>query len=392
MTTIPTIQQLYTSILADLESDFEVSIPVLGKSFLRALSGIQAAKLKLSYYALGKLQKNLWPDSADSVANGGTLERFGEVKLGRSPFSATQGQYLIEVTGTIGATIKAQTLFKSNDTAQNPGKLYILDTAYELATEIDTITVRALEAGLDSKLNAGELLTATQPIAGVDSQAEVAEEVVAPQAAEEIEDYRTKIVQAFRLEPQGGATGDYVLWAQDAQAVKRVYPYASSGNPNEIDLYVEATEADSTDGKGTPSAGLLEDVEEVIETSPDTTLSDEERGRRPLGVFQVNVEAITPLDIDITINDFLNITAEKQTLISNALEEAIAAIRPFVPGADIESERNDTLSVNVIISTILAAVPGAAFGAIELEVDGTPETSFTFTNGDIPYKNSITYA
>lgn len=81
---IPTTQELYTSIKSDLETELNINIPVFGKIFLRALAAVQAAKLKLYYLAIASVQKNIFPDTADPESIGGTLERFGIVKLGRN--------------------------------------------------------------------------------------------------------------------------------------------------------------------------------------------------------------------------------------------------------------------------------------------------------------------
>ncbi|MCK4521555.1 MAG: hypothetical protein KAU20_03195, partial [Nanoarchaeota archaeon] len=115
MANIPTISDLYTQILASLEAQYPgMSIPLVGKNFLRAMAAVQAAKLKLAYLAIGDVQKNIFVDLADPAAQGGTLERFGLVKLGRLPFPAIAGIYTIQLTGTLGATIPASSTFKSN--------------------------------------------------------------------------------------------------------------------------------------------------------------------------------------------------------------------------------------------------------------------------------------
>ncbi|MTV47144.1 baseplate J/gp47 family protein, partial [Streptococcus pneumoniae] len=90
-----------------------------------------------------------------------------------------------------------------------------------LVNTTDTITLRALEAGLDAKLIVGDKLTSTAPIALVNSIVTVSSEVVEPRAAESIEDYRQAAILAYQLEPQGGAGGDYRIWATDAQGVER---------------------------------------------------------------------------------------------------------------------------------------------------------------------------
>lgn len=391
MITIPTLSELYDAVKTDLETKFGDSIPAFGKNFLRVLSAVQAAKLKVYYLAIGHLQKNIFVDTAEPEATGGTLERFGRVKLGRNPFAATQGQYQIEVTGTVGAVIEVGTTWKSNDDSTHPEKLFIVDSEYELAASPATIVVRALESGLDSEMAIGEGMTATIPIAGVDGAAEVTGVEEAPLDAESLEDYREKAMNAFRTEPNGGAASDYRLWAQDAQGVEKVYPYAKSGYTAEINLYIEATPADSLDGKGTPTGAIIDAVEEVVEFDPDTTKPLNERGRKPLGVFQINYLPVTIKEVDITIPGYLNGTAEIEALITAALTEMISEIRPFVAGADILADKNDILDTNRIIAAIVAAVPGSVFGAVVLEIDGSPVSTYTFTFGDIPYLNSVTF-
>jgi hypothetical protein len=392
MITIPTISQLYTSIINDIQAQYNITIPFFGKNILRVIAGVQAAKLKLLYLVAGSLQKNIAPDTADPEASGGTLERFGRLKLGRNPFPAVAGFYEVIVTGDIGATIPAGTVFKSDDETSNPGYLFILDVAFTMASQTETIDLRALTPGQISQLQPGDTLTSTAPLNNINDQVEVYAEIVEPFDAEDIEDYRDKVVAAYRLEAQGGAGTDYRLWAQDAQGVLRVYPYAKNGFPNEIELFVEATVTDSIDGKGTPSAGLLADVEDVVEFNPDDTIPLLERGRRPITVFNIDFLPITALDVDITINGFVGLTVEKQANITAALENLIKNIRPFAANADIIENQNDVLDVNKIIGAIISVYPGAVFTSVQLEVNSVIVSTYTFTFGDIPYFNSINFA
>lgn len=391
MINIPTIAELSAQIKADLEAAYGGTIPIFGKIFLRAVIAVQAGKLKIIYLGIAFLQKNQFIDSADAEARGGNLERFGRVKLGRNPFPAVAGQYTVEVTGTPGAIIPVDTTFKGNDDSTSPGKLFILDAAKVMTGATDTITLRALGAGLGSKLVVTDNVTATAPILNIDSVGVVTVELVGAAAGEELEEYRGKGLQAFRTEPQGGAATDYRLWANDAQGVEKVYPYAKSGADGEINLFVEATIADSTDGRGTPSVGLLAAVKAVIEFDPDTTKPLNERGREPLGIIDVHYLPITPLNIDINIPGFVDLDAGTQALILASITDMASRIRPFIAAADVLADKNNILDVNRITSAILTAKPGAVFGAVSLQVAGVPVSTFTFTNGDIPYINSVTY-
>ena len=386
MANIPTLNQLYTAIVADIESKYSTTLPAFGKNFLRALASVQAGKLYLYYLLSAKIQKNIFADTADSEANGGTLERFGRVKLGRNPFPATAGEYTVEVVGTIGAIIPANTTFKANDDSTSPGSLYVLDSAYTLAGSPELIQLRSLDAGLDFRLEVGNGLTLTAPIALVDDIGTVTAETVVPQSAEDLEDYRRKVLDAYRLEAQGGAGTDYRIWAADVQSVEQSYPYATPLVNNEIDLYIEATTADSTDGFGTPSATTLTEVQTAIE-SPTV----DRPSRKPLGVHAVNYLPVTIKQIDIEITSFAGITAAIQTSIFTAIENDLATIRPFVGSIDIVANKNDIFDTNKIISLILESNPGSVFGAIDLKVDAVSVSTYQFLNGDIPHLNAVTY-
>lgn len=391
MINLPTLSQLYTGILSDLQTQYGVSISPVGKSFLRALAAVQAGKLKLQYLALGNLQKNIFVDTADPENIGGTLERFGRVKINRNPKPAVAAQYSILLTGSIGAIVNGGTTFKSNDDSLNAGMLFILDNSHTMVTANDNVTVRALTTGTISKLNILDHLTSTSPIALINSDVYVVSQMVEPLDAENIEDYRLAIINSYRLPPQGGSPIDYRLWSADVQGVKQVYPYATNGQSNEIDLYVEAVIADSTDGKGTPSAAMLIAIEAVVEFNPDTTLPTLERGRRPIGLFQVNYLPVTIKTVDIVIAGFQGLTADIQAQLLSATISAISAIRPFVSGADILAEKNDILDTNKTIGIIITSQPGAVFTSITIKINSIALSTYTFSLGNIPYLNSVTY-
>lgn len=391
MIALPSLSEIYTNVIADLNAEFGINISTKKKVALRVYAGVHAGKLWLNYKVLGFVQAQIWPDTATTEAKGGTLERFGRIKLGRNPDQAVAGQYAVTVTGTIGAVIPAQQTFKSDDDSLNPGYIFILDTAWTMLTASDSITLRALTPGTEAKLEAGDTLTATSPIPLVDKVATVTSETIQPLAAETTEDYRATLLRAFRLEAQGGSPGDYRIWSGDAQGVETVYPYAKPGETNANNIYVEAALADSIDGKGTPTAAILLDVEEVCEQSPDTTLSDAERSRRPLGVINYFL-AITPLNVDVEIVGFSGITVAQQALLLSALTSMLADVRPFIAGVDSVASKNDILDKNKINAVIYSQIPGAVYTGLVLTVNSVVLDTYTFGAGDIPYLNSVTYS
>lgn len=389
MVTIPTFAQLYNDVLNDLQSQYTATIPVFGKVFLRALAAVQAGKLKLFYLGLANIQKNIWPDTADSVSIGGTLERFGLVKIQRNPFPAVAAQYTVQVTGINGAVIagNGQTQFISDANSFSPGMLFTLDAPYVCTGSNDFITLRALTPGTISELSIGDTLTATAPISGVTTNGNtVTAQVVQPLDAETIDEYRAVVVYAFQSQPQGGSATDYRIWSAEVQGVERVYPYAKTGASNEINLFIESNIAESTDGHGTPDAAMIQAVSDVIEGDGIVL------AKRPLGVFLVHYLPVTPYAVDVNISGANPaFTDEQKTAITDAITQWIDTVRPFVAAADILANKNDFIDLNNLILQTLTAAPGTTFGAVTFTVNGTPFNSFTFLNGFIPYLNSVTF-
>lgn len=391
MVKIPTLREIYNSIITDIEAELSIVIPFWTKAYIKVQAMVLATKIHIAYLALGFVQKNIFPDTADPESMGGTLERFGRIKIGRMPLPATQGRYSVEMTGVIGSVIPTGAILMSDDTSTNPGMLFITSLSYTFTSSTRVVDVRALTAGTASRMMIDETMSLTSPIIGVDTTGIVAAELTIPNDAEDIEEYRRVVLESFRLMPAGGASADYRLWAQDASGVKQSYPYASPSAPNEVDVYIESSISDSVDGMGTPTATTLTNASSVIEYDPITG-----EGRRPLGVFAVNVLPVIVNKVTIDIPSFIDLTPEKQLLINNALKSLIDSVRPFIGGADVIDEKNDVLSTHRVIATIIETIPGAAFMSpiVKIQIGSGPvtiEDFKTFTFGNIPYLESVNY-
>ena len=385
----PKLKDLITSILSDLRNNLNVST-ILGKLVINAIALVQGAKLKLYYLRSEFIYKNIFIDQADPQAQGGTLERLGSVYLGRTRNPATAGIYSLEVTGQPGASIAPNTTFKSLDASASPDKLFIIDNTYTFSSTTGIIIVRALDLGTEARLEIDDLLQITQPIANVDSFATVLSVDETPLEAESIEEYRARVIQSAQLESQGGARSDYRLWSLDAQGVRTVYPYVNS--PGIIDLFVEANFSDSIDGLGTPTQAILDDVEDVVEFDPDITKPLEERGRRPLGTFQINFLAITVLDVDVQITGLTD--TSYISAISAAINSFLFNIRPFIDGADSPNDSQKGILYEADIYSVVRGVLGnnARFTSLTVSVDGNLIQIYEFLKGDIPTLNSVTNA
>lgn len=386
MADIPTLAELQSQIENDIKSELGITKSWIGKVMLKILALVQAAKLKIFYLHVAQVQRNLFVDTATSEYSGGTLERFGRIKLGRNPYPAVSGEYTLNVTGSIGGVISKNQTFKSSLGSTSPNKIYSVISEVTLTGSTGQINVIALEPGTDSVLQLSDELEATSPIANVDSLAVVDSINVTAVESENIEDYRQLVIQSFQLEPQGGAATDYRIWASDVTGLRTVYPYTKDGAIYTVQVYVESLPENSEPGQpeGYPTSSMLESVEDVIELDPDITKDINERGRRPLQAI-VEVLRVVPVGVIITINDLSDKSSPVISSITNSIKNLLYTIRPYIPGAD-GTNRRDTLYISALISAIYNVLDeNISFSNVTIEIDSVIYSQYTFGNMPINY-------
>lgn len=378
MRPIPTIQELRETLANDFKSKLNLLSNNL-KKFLDAFSIVESAKFKLLYLYLQDLQNNIFPDTADLEANGGTLERQGRIYLNRNPRPATVGTFELSVTGESGSVLRSGLTFKSNENSLSPGQLYVLDLEYTMTGTDDVIEVRSLGAGSEFDLNVDDELTITEPVIGVNQLVTVSDVISQPQNGEDIEAYRQAILDAIQLEPQGGSKTDYRLWSSDAQGVKKVYPYVKNGDAGTVQIYVEAT-----DGDGVPSSGLISEVEDVIEFDPDESKPLNERGRRPIQAT-IEVLPVVLIPVTVTITGLSQDTPSIRSAIQNNIELYLSSVRPYISGADLARNRNDILYEARLQSVATDVLENSNFfTGFAITVNGNSVSSYQFDLGNIP--------
>lgn len=391
MREIPSVNDLKEALENDFKSKLNLSSTNL-KYVLDAFDSVLAMQFKLMYLYLSDIQNQIFPDTADLEVNGGTLERLGRIYLNRNPRPATAGIFNLLVTGTNGAVLRSGLTFKSNENSLNPSQLYVLDNEVVMTSTTEIIQVRSLGGGTSFDLNLGDELTITEPVLGVNNLVVVDEVIEQPRASEDIEVYRQNILDAIQLEPQGGSKTDYRLWSSDAQGVRKVYPYVRNDDAGFVDVYVEATISDSTDGYGTPDSTLLGNVLEVINFDPDETKPLNERGRRPI---QANVETlqIEIVPVDVTINGLVDSSPSVQFAIRQNIETFLYGVRPYVAGADLPRDKNDILYSARLQSVVTDVLDSSNFfNTLVMEVNGVEVLSSEFNLGFIPYLRNLTFS
>src|SRR5262249_34671036 len=92
------------------------------------------------------------------------------------------------------------------------------------------VPVRALDPGTVGNVDAGEFLSVSTTIAGVDANAEVVS-LAGGTDTENDDDLRIRVLERIRQPPQGGAAHDYVRWAKAVPGVTRAWV-----SPNEMGI------------------------------------------------------------------------------------------------------------------------------------------------------------
>lgn len=389
---IPSIIEIEEQIINDIATEFDVQSDQLGDTVL-VNAKVDAAQLYQFYLALSKIENNIFPDLCDEDI----LIRYGSVLLGRKPAPAEAGEYTVEITGTIGATINSGTTFRADDTTTASGYLFVVDSSYTLIAEVDTITIRSLNPGLESLLVINDTLTSTSPILNIDNSITVTAISKTPIAAEDIENYRADVLLQYRLEPQGGSPSDYRLWALDVPEVRNTYPYLDETTLGNVIIYIEATEANTEPGQiiGVPSQSTMDEVYQkpsigvsesgVIVTNPVTG-----RGRRPIGTKNITTLPVNPISVDL---DFTELTDETISIqIKTAIENYLYDVRPFVAGAEIQANKNDILTIGQLIAVVISVIAGTGitYTSLTMNVDNTTVGTYTFLLGNYPFLRNVT--
>ena len=390
MAYIPNITEIYENISNDFKNKLDLSDNNL-KKVLDALALSLSGQIKLTYLSISDVQDEIFADTANTAENGGTLERQGIIYLNRIRRPSTSGIFTVSVVGEANSSLRAGLVFKSNDDSLNPGGLYILDQENIITGANDEIEIRSLKGGTTLLLEVGDTLTITEPVLGVEKIVTISSIIEQPLAAESVEDYRAAIIRARQLEPQGGSKTDYRLWASDAQGVRFVYPYVKNGSAGVVQVFVEATSSDSTDGNGTPSAAIITSVEEVIEFDPDISIATNDRGRRPMTAI-LEVLPIVPNPVDVTITGLEENSIDIQEAVRSNLVNYLESIRPYVAGADLARNKSDIL-FSAKLQTVVTDVLGAAnfFSDFTVFVNGVNQLNFSFSRENIPYLRNLIF-
>ncbi|WP_407321759.1 baseplate J/gp47 family protein [Dickeya ananatis] len=211
-----TLPQLITTIRSDVLSRLaaDSTLAELRRSDAEVYARVQAAAVHVVYGYIDYLARNLLPDLADED----WLIRHGNMKrVTKKAASAASG--FVRWDGITSGAIDAGITIQRDDLVS-----YTTATSAIASGGVLRVPVVCDATGTAGNTDDGITMRLVSPVTGLPSAA-VADEIRGGTDAENIEDFRARIIERWYYPPQGGADTDYITWAKEVSGVTRAWCY-----------------------------------------------------------------------------------------------------------------------------------------------------------------------
>lgn len=389
MPTSPTTQEITESVVADIESKINQTIPLLPKAFVRVIAKVFAGIIVVLYKYAGFIFLQIFVATAsfkDTTVNGQIINPlifWGRLIGVGDPLPGIAAELEVDIMViTQGGTLTAG---KTNIIGSLNGVTYSLLTDVDLNADIVKGDFKAVSdpagtSGIGSigNLDTGDIVTFATPYGDVSSDAIVSSRLVDGADSESKESYEARVEERFGGRPQGGAGLDYVYWGRKVSGIINIYPY--TGDPGEVDVYAEATPESSGNPDGIPTTAQLILVYDAIQNTEGGLALN-----RPIDSF-VNVYGITRSGFTVDVFDLTgeNIDTLK-TDISEALTTFLLEREPYIDGVTSLPRKQDIKldDIRSIVNDYATAANGS-FSSVTLKftVSGIPFSVYTLLEGE----------
>ena len=386
-----TIEEVQQLLLRSFEHEFNTQLRILPKSFIKVLCKVFAGIFIILYKLVGWYFLQMFPETADwqEVTILGVKLR-PLVKLGvlfgvGEPLVGVQWRGVITVDVlTPGSVLYSGTQLKSSVT----GKLYIIEETKTLLQAKESISVVCTEIGTAGNIEQNDTLNFINPYGFIKTES-VVSSVTRVGLDNELESsYRNRVVNRFRLQPQGGSLADYRIWASGVPGVLNVYPYNDKEQPGGVLLCVSGIPEVYADR--IPDSGLLKKVGEACTYDPETGKAT----RKPLTAVldpkndgsYANVKPVTVAAFDVVISGVSGGTpADFAQVVKPALQNYFLDRDLYIRGLSDDNNRVNVISKNHIITVVnqIAVSVKAVFGTAEIKKGAGVIDMYTLDNGEL---------
>lgn len=393
-----TIEEVQQLLIRSFEHEFNTQLRILPKSFIKILCKVFAGIFIIVYKLVGWYFLQMFPETADwkEVTILGVRLR-PLVKLGvlfgvGEPLAGVQWRGIITIDVlTQGSVLYSGTQLKSSAT----GKLYIVEETKTLLQTKENISIVCTEIGTAGNLEQNDTLNFVNPYGFIKTEA-VVSDVARVGLDNELESsYRNRVINRFRLQPQGGALADYRIWASEIPGVLNVYPYNDKEQPGGVLLYVSGISEVYTDR--IPDSGLLKKVGEACTYDPETGKAT----RKPLTAMldpkndssYSNVRPVTVAVFDVVITGVSGIIpADFARIVKPSLQNYFLDRDLYIRGLSDDNNRTNVISKNHVITVInqIAVSVKAVFETAEIRKNGNITALYALDNGELAKLGTLT--
>lgn len=393
-----TIEEVQQLLIRSFEHEFNTQLRILPKSFIKILCKVFAGVFIVVYKLVGWYFLQMFPETADweEVTILGVRLR-PLVKLGvlfgvGEPLAGVQWRGIITIDVlTQGSVLYSGTQLKNSVT----GKLYIVEETKTLLQTKETVLVVCTEIGTAGNLEKNDTLNFVNPYGFIETEAVVLDVARVGLDNELESSYRNRVINRFRLQPQGGALADYRIWASEVPGVLNVYPYNDKEQPGGVLLYVSGISDVYVDR--VPDKGLLKKVGEACTYDPETGRAT----RKPLTAMldpkndssYSNVKPITVAVFDVVITGISGIApADFAQVVKPALQNYFLDRDLYIRGLSDDNNRTNVISKNHVITVInqTAVSVKAIFETAEMQKNRNVTTLYTLDNGELAKLGALT--
>ena len=393
-----TIEEVQQLLIRSFEHEFNTQLRILPKSFIKILCKVFAGVFIIVYKLVGWYFLQMFPETADweeVIILGVRLRPL--VKLGvlfgvGEPLAGVQWRGIITIDVlTQGSVLYSGTQLKSSVT----GKLYIVEETKALLQTKETVSVVCTEIGTVGNLEKNDTLNFVNPYGFIKTEAVVSDVARVGLDNERESSYRNRVINRFRLQPQGGALADYRIWASEVPGVLNVYPYNDKEQPGGVLLYVSGISDVYVDR--VPDKGLLKKVGEACTYDPQTGRAT----RKPLTAMldpkndgsYSNVKPVSVAVFDVVITGVSGIApADFAQVVKPSLQNYFLDRDLYIRGLSDDNNRTNVISKNHVITVVnqIAVSVKAVFETAEIQKNGSVTTLYTLDNGELAKLGTLT--
>lgn len=302
--TRPTLTEIVDRIKSDFKSGLGLQA-ILRRSFLDVFAkAFGGASHTLHGHIDFGIQEKFFPDTGDEA----TVVRWGSLyDLPRN--EATFGEFEVDITGTSGGgnTLPADTtIFVRSDGAEYALKEEVV--VPDGGTVSGTVVAQA--SGADQNLEVSDTISLQSAVAGIESDAVVTAVSVEAENEEELEDYRTRVLERLRFPPSGGTVNDYIAYAKTVSGVTRVWVLPGNRGQGTADT----TFVEDNEDPIIPSSAKVDEVQLAVDirkpiTADHVTFAPTESELNPEIQLKPNTTEVQDAVIE-ELEDLLNRTAQ----------------------------------------------------------------------------------